>query len=106
MISVDEVRARILVDLGPTPAETVALAEAWSRVAAASVVARLMQPPADVSAIDGDALRAAEGTLGARLALPVAPDCCHCECSGSISTLPEAGLSVADASVVRTDRVV
>ncbi len=67
MISVDEARTRILADLRPTPAEIVALANAWNRVTAASVVARLTQPPADVSAMDGYALRAADGTLGATL---------------------------------------
>jgi molybdopterin molybdotransferase len=67
MISVDEARARILADLAPTPAETVALAEAWGRVTAAPVLARLTQPPADVSAMDGYALRAADGALGAAL---------------------------------------
>ena len=41
MIPVDEARARILSGLRPTPAETVALAEAWNRVAAAPVRARL-----------------------------------------------------------------
>jgi molybdopterin molybdotransferase len=67
MISVDEARARILVALDPTPAEIVALAEAWNRVTAAPVVARLTQPPADVSAMDGYALRAADGALHATL---------------------------------------
>jgi len=67
MISVEEARARILADLRPLPAEVVALAEAWGRVSAAPVIARLSQPPADVSAMDGYALRAADGTLGAVL---------------------------------------
>jgi molybdopterin molybdotransferase len=67
MISVDEARARILADFRPTPAEIVALAEAWNRVTAAPVVARLTQPPADVSAMDGYALRATDGTLHATL---------------------------------------
>jgi molybdopterin molybdotransferase len=67
MLSVDEARTRILADLRPTPAETVALAEAWGRVLAVPVTARLTQPPADVSAMDGYALRAADGALGATL---------------------------------------
>jgi molybdopterin molybdotransferase len=67
MISVDEARGRVLATLSPTPAEIVALAEAWNRVAAAPVLARLTQPPADVSAMDGYALRAVDGTLGATL---------------------------------------
>src|SRR5262249_34678534 len=67
MISVEEARERILADLHPTPSELVALANAWSRVTAAPVLARLTQPPADVSAMDGYALRAADGALGAVL---------------------------------------
>ena len=67
MISVEEARARILAELHPTPAEIVALAEAWGRITAAPVVARLTQPPVDVSAMDGYALRAADGTLSAVL---------------------------------------
>jgi molybdopterin molybdotransferase len=49
------------------PAEIVGLAEAAGRVLAAPVVARLTQPPADVSAMDGYALRAADAAAGARL---------------------------------------
>ena len=67
MISVEDARARILADLRPVPGEVVALAEAWGRVAAAPVAARLTQPPADVSAMDGYALRAADGVAGAGL---------------------------------------
>ncbi len=67
MISVEEARERILADLRATPAEVVALADVWNRVTAADVVARLTQPPADVSAMDGYALRAEDGTRGARL---------------------------------------
>ena len=67
MMGVAEARARILAPLRPTPAETVALAQGWGRVLAAPVTARLTQPPADVSAMDGYALRAAGGVLGATL---------------------------------------
>src|SRR4051794_23629914 len=67
MISVEEARERILASLRPTQAEVVALADAWARVTAAPVLARLTQPPADVSAMDGYALRSADGTLGAAL---------------------------------------
>jgi molybdopterin molybdotransferase len=74
MLSVDEARKRILADLRATPPETVALAEAWGRVLAAPVKARLTQPPSDVSAMDGYALRAADGELGATLtAIGTAP---------------------------------
>jgi molybdopterin molybdotransferase len=67
MISVAEARERILAGLAPTPAEIVPLAAAWGRVSAAPVKARLTQPPRDVSAMDGYALRAADGVTGARL---------------------------------------
>jgi molybdopterin molybdotransferase len=67
LLSVEEARNRILAGLHPTPAEVVALAEAWNRVSAGPVVARLTQPPSDVSAMDGYALRAADGSLHASL---------------------------------------
>ena len=67
MISVEEARGRIVDTLRPGPAEIVALADAWNRVTAAGLVARLTQPPADVSAMDGYALRAADGALNAAL---------------------------------------
>lgn len=67
MISVEQARERILQQLQPVSAEVVALAEAWRRVTAEPLKARLTQPPADVSAMDGYALRAADGSLGARL---------------------------------------
>jgi molybdopterin molybdotransferase len=67
MISVEAARDRILAALHPTPAEVVALANAWHRVTAEPITARLTQPPADVSAMDGYALRAADGTLNATL---------------------------------------
>jgi molybdopterin molybdotransferase len=67
MQSVEAARARILAALTATPPETVALAEAAGRVLARPVAARLTQPPAAVSAMDGYALRAADAALGARL---------------------------------------
>jgi molybdopterin molybdotransferase len=69
MLSVEEARARILAGLAPTPAEAVALPEGWSRILARPVIARLTQPPADVSAMDGYAVRAADAVLGAKLAV-------------------------------------
>ncbi|EFH10822.1 gephyrin-like molybdotransferase Glp [Pseudoroseomonas cervicalis] len=67
MLPVEEARARILAALSPTGAETVALPEAWNRVLAAPVAARLTQPPAALSAMDGYALRAGDGAAGATL---------------------------------------
>lgn len=69
MIPLDEARARILAGLGPTGPETVPLAAGWNRVLARPVAARLTQPPADVSAMDGYALRAADAAEGATLRL-------------------------------------
>ncbi|MCO6416771.1 molybdopterin molybdotransferase MoeA [Siccirubricoccus sp. KC 17139] len=69
MISVEDARSRILASLGPTPAETIPLPAAWGRVLARPVVARLTQPPADVSAMDGYAVRAADAVEGATLAV-------------------------------------
>jgi molybdopterin molybdotransferase len=69
LLPVDEARARILAELTPTAAETVALAEGAGRVLARGVVARLTQPPADVSAMDGYAVRAADAVEGASLAV-------------------------------------
>lgn len=67
MITVSEARDRILAGLRPTPAEILPLAQAWNRVLAADIRARLTQPPHDVSAMDGYAVRAADAALGARL---------------------------------------
>src|SRR5580658_5898279 len=69
MITVDEARGRILAGLHAMPTEIVALANAWNRVTAEPVIARLTQPPSDVSAMDGYALRAADGGLHASLRL-------------------------------------
>ena len=67
MLAVGEALDRILAALAPVPAEVVALPQAWGRVLAAPLAARLTQPPADVSAMDGYAVRAAEAVAGARL---------------------------------------
>ncbi len=57
MIAVEEARARILAALTPLPAETISIAAAAGRVLAADLHARRTQPPADVSAMDGWAVR-------------------------------------------------
>jgi molybdopterin molybdotransferase len=67
MLSIEEARARINAMLKPTGPETIALPEAAGRVLAEPVMARVTQPPADVSAMDGFALRADDGALGAEL---------------------------------------
>jgi len=67
MISVEAARARILAAIRPTGPETIGLADGFGRVLAAPVTALLTQPPADVSAMDGYALRASDMRLGARL---------------------------------------
>ncbi|RMD60616.1 MAG: molybdopterin molybdenumtransferase MoeA [Alphaproteobacteria bacterium] len=60
MISVAEALTRITAAFEPVPGETVALSEGLGRVLAADVTARLTQPPAAVSAMDGYAVRAAD----------------------------------------------
>jgi len=60
MISVEAARQRILANLAALPAEQVSVAAALGRVLAADMVARLTQPPRDVSAMDGFAVRAAD----------------------------------------------
>ena len=60
MIPVGEATSRILAAMRPVGTETIALSAGWGRVLAAPVTARLDQPPGDVSAMDGYALRAAD----------------------------------------------
>lgn len=60
MLSVEEARARILSAFRPVAAEQVSVAEAFGRVLAEDVSARVTQPPAAVSAMDGYAVRAAD----------------------------------------------
>ena len=68
MISFDEALALVLAEAQPLGRERVALASAAGRVLAASVTAAIDSPRADVSAMDGYAVRDADlGALPARL---------------------------------------
>ncbi len=67
MLTVEEARRRILAGLGPTSPESVPLDSAWGRVTSRPVLARLSNPPADVSAMDGYALRAEDSGAGVTL---------------------------------------
>jgi molybdopterin molybdotransferase len=58
MISVEEAHARVVAAFAPVAAETVNVADALGRVLAEDLVARISQPPAAVSAMDGYAVRA------------------------------------------------
>jgi molybdopterin molybdotransferase len=58
LLPVADALSQILQDATPLAAEDVPLPEAAGRVLAADVAARITQPPADVSAMDGYALRA------------------------------------------------
>jgi molybdopterin molybdotransferase len=70
LMTVAEALARVLADAEPLPAETAPLGEAYGRVLAADLKALRMQPPADVSAMDGYAVRAADvASAAARLKL-------------------------------------
>ncbi|HMA73975.1 MAG TPA: gephyrin-like molybdotransferase Glp [Xanthobacteraceae bacterium] len=70
LLSVADALALVLADAAPLPAEPAALVEACGRVLADDLAALRTQPPADVSAMDGYAVRAADvATVPARLAL-------------------------------------
>ncbi|CAK0744580.1 Molybdopterin molybdenumtransferase [Azospirillaceae bacterium] len=58
MISVAEAQSRILSALNPLPAETISLHDAFGRILAEPVIARVSQPPGPCSAMDGYAVRA------------------------------------------------
>src|SRR6185312_14170377 len=58
MLSVREAHARVIAAFSALPAETVSIADAAGRVLASPPKARLTQPPADLSAMDGYAVRA------------------------------------------------
>jgi molybdopterin molybdotransferase len=60
MLSVAEARARIVAAFRPLGSEQIGLTSALGRVLAQDVAARVTQPPADVSAMDGYAVRAAD----------------------------------------------
>ena len=60
LMPVAEALARVLADAEPLPAEPAPLTEAHGRVLAADVAALRTQPPADVSAMDGYAVRAGD----------------------------------------------
>jgi molybdopterin molybdotransferase len=58
MLTVRDAHARIVAAFSPLPEEVVSVADAAGRAIAACPQARLTQPPADLSAMDGYALRA------------------------------------------------
>ena len=58
LLPVGDALARVLDGVEPLPAERVALAEAEGRVLADDLAALRTQPPEDVSAMDGYAVRA------------------------------------------------
>jgi len=60
MLSVEQARAQILAALAPLGSETVGLEAALGRVLAEDLAARVTQPPSDLSAMDGYAVRAGD----------------------------------------------
>src|SRR6478735_6705140 len=69
-MSVEEALAQVLAVAEPLPVELAPLSDAFGRVLASDLVALRMQPPADVSAMDGYAVRAADvSSAPARLTL-------------------------------------
>ncbi len=107
LLDVEMARRRILAAMRATPVETVSLAEAWNRVAAEDVLARVTQPPQDVSAMDGYAVQAAaatgwlpvigEAAAGHPFAAPLAPGQAVRLFTGSV--IPDG----ADAVAVQED---
>ena len=70
LIPVEEALARVLDGAQPLPPERIATAEAHGRVLTEDLAARRTHPPADVSAMDGYAVRAADvASAPARLRL-------------------------------------
>ena len=61
LLSVAQALEQVLALAEPLPADEVPLAEADGMVLAYDLKARRTQPPADVSAMDGYAVRAADG---------------------------------------------
>lgn len=57
MLSVKDAHARVIAAFDPLPSETVPIADATGRVLAVAPAARLTQPSADLSAMDGYAVR-------------------------------------------------
>lgn len=60
MLTVRDAHARVIAAFDRLPSETVSIADAAGRVLALAPAARLTQPPADLSAMDGYAVRAAD----------------------------------------------
>lgn len=69
LLSVDEALIRVLTGASRLGEESVALTAARGRTLSRDLVARRTQPPVDVSAMDGYALRAADLASGAALRL-------------------------------------
>ena len=68
LLPVEDAIARVTQDAEPTPTESVPLGQALNRVLAEPLAARRTQPPFDVSAMDGYAVRAVDvATLPVRL---------------------------------------
>lgn len=67
MITLEEARERIAAACAPADHETLPLAEALGRICAQGVVARVSCPPADLSAMDGYAVRHADCSPGSTL---------------------------------------
>ena len=67
LLSVADALAMVLADAAALPAEDASLLEACGRVLAADIVALRTQPPADVSAMDGYAVRGEDVTAATRV---------------------------------------
>jgi molybdopterin molybdotransferase len=77
LLPVEEALVRILAGVNPTSLESVALLQARGRTLAAPLAAKFTQPPFDVSAMDGYAVRAADAA-----AAPVVLRCIGASAAG------------------------
>src|SRR4051794_8115132 len=69
-MSVADALSKVLAGASPLPSEHAPLANAYGRVLTADLAALRMQPPTDVSAMDGYAVRAADvSSVPARLSV-------------------------------------
>jgi molybdopterin molybdotransferase len=67
LVSLDEARALLLADVAPVEVETLPIADCGGATLAADIVAERDQPPDQVSAMDGYAVREADAVAGASL---------------------------------------
>jgi putative molybdopterin biosynthesis protein len=105
VVSADEARTRFEkhLDLSPLGAETVALAQALTRVLAHDVIAAVDAPPFDRSNVDGFAVRAADtvgASDGAPKVLTLNAEVVACGHSPELTVAPGTATTIATGGVI------